>query len=112
MDADSESIEGKTEPKKKQNLAEIREWLLCKRIAERFTDYQGVMVDLNLTTKEKIIHLQQAIDDAARRKMHFASLQGQLLQICLDQSKRDYEETLEEVKIKRQWVLVNCTNPF
>ena len=34
--------EGKTRPKK-PNLAEIRERLLCKRMAKRFTDYDGVM---------------------------------------------------------------------
>ena len=44
MDADSESNEGKTKAKKKPNLAEIRGWLLYKRIAERFTDYEGVML--------------------------------------------------------------------
>ena len=92
MDADSESNEGKTRPKKKPNLAKSRERLLCKRIAERFMDYEGVMVDPNLTRKEKIIHLQRAIDDATRRKIYFASLQGQSLQSCFDQSKIDYKK--------------------
>ena len=47
--------EGETRPKGKINLAEIRGRLLCKRTAERFTDYEGVMSDPNLTLTEKII---------------------------------------------------------
>ena len=62
------------------------------------------MADLNLTMKEKIIHLQRVINDMTRRKIHFASLQGELLQSCFDQSKKDYDETLEKVGIKKQLV--------
>ena len=65
--------EGKTRPNK-QNLAEIREKLLCKRMTEVFTDYHGVESDPDLTLVEKIIKLQEAINDATRRKIHYASL--------------------------------------
>ena len=34
--------EGETRPEKKPNRAEIRERLLCKKMTERFTDYEGV----------------------------------------------------------------------
>ena len=51
MDTNSKSNEGKTRPKKKPNLAVIREGLLCKRIAERFTDYEDVMDGPKLTMK-------------------------------------------------------------
>ena len=95
---------GKTRPKK-PNLAEIREKLLCKRMAERFTDYRGVKSDPNLTLTDKIIKLQKVIDDATGRKIHFASLQGQLLQSCFDKSKEAYKKTLKQVKIKRWWSL-------
>ena len=67
--------EGKTRPKK-PNLAEIREKLLCKRTTEVFTDYRGEESDPNLTLVEKIIKLQEVINDATRRKIHYASLQG------------------------------------
>ena len=73
--------EGKTRPKK-PNLAEIREKLLWKRMTEAFTDYCGVESDPNLTLVEKIIRLQEAIGNATRRKIHYASLQGQLLEDC------------------------------
>ena len=85
MDTHSESNEGKTRSKKSPNLAEIRGRLLCKRMAQRFTNYEGVMDDAKLTTKQKIIHLQRAIDDATRRKIYFASLQRKLLQSCFNQ---------------------------
>ena len=78
------------------------------RTAERFTNYEGVMSDPNRSLKEKIIHLQKAIDDAARRKIYYASLQLQLRQCCYDRSKEAYKKTLEEVKIKRRWVQFLC----
>ena len=88
---------------KKPNLAEIRERLLCKRMEERFTNYKGVMSDPNIGMTEKIIYLQKVVDDATRRKVYFALLQGELLQSCLNESKEAYKETLKLVKIKRKW---------
>ena len=101
-EVEMDTEEGQTRPKK-PNLAEIRERLLCKRMEERFTNYEGVMSDPNLTLTERIIHFQKAIDDATRRKIYFALLQGKLLQSCFDRSKEACKKTLEEVKIKRPW---------
>ena len=103
-EAEMDIDEGQTRSKK-PNLAKIRERLLCKRTAERFTNYDEVMSDRNLTLMEQIIYLQKAIDDVTRRKVYFASLQGQLLQSCFDESKEAYKETLKEVKIKKRWAL-------
>ena len=61
------------------------------------------MFDSNLDLTAKINHLQKAIDDAARRKIYFASLLGELLQSCFDESKEAYKKTLEKITIKRQW---------
>ena len=99
--------EGETRPKK-PNLAEIRERLLCNRTEERFTDYEVVISDHNLTLMAKIIHLQKAIDNATGRKVYFASLQGKSLQSCFGESKEAYKKTLEEVKIKRPWAQFLC----
>ena len=96
--------EGKTRPKK-PNLAEIRGKLLCKRTTEAFTDYRGVESDPNLTLVEKIIKLQEAINDATRRKIHYASLQGQLLEDCFRESKEAYKRTLEQINMKKRWAL-------
>ena len=96
--------EGKTRPKK-PNLTEIREKLLCKRTTEAFTDYHGIESDPNLTLVEKIIKLQEAINDATGRKIHYASLQGQLLEDCFRESKEAYKRTLEQINMKKQWAL-------
>ena len=63
------------------------------------------MLDDNLSLPRKIIHLQKAIGDVTRRKILYASLQGELLENCFHQSKKDYKETLVETEIKRQWAL-------
>ena len=99
--------EGKTRPKK-PNLAEIREKLLCKRTAESFKDYDGVMSDSTLSLVQKIIKLQEAIEDVTRRKIHFALLQGELLESCFEESKEAYKRLLEQVNIKKGWALFLC----
>ena len=83
-----------TKPEK-PNLAETREKLLYKKTTEAFTDYRGVESEHNITLVEKIIKLQEAINDATRRKIHYASLQGQLLEDCFYESKEAYKRTLE-----------------
>ena len=94
--------EGKTRPKK-PNLGEIKEMLLRNKTTDAFKDYHGVQYDPNLTLVKRLIKLQKAIDDATRRKIHYASLLGELLQSCFNESKETYEKTLEAVKIKRRW---------
>ena len=93
--------EGKTRPKKPY-LAEIRKMLLCKRMTEVFTDYYGVESDPDLTLVEKIIKLQEAINDATRRKIHCASLQGQLFEDCFHEENK---RTLEQINMKKRWAL-------
>ena len=96
MDVDK----GKTRPKK-PNLSEIRKKLLHNRTTEAFTDYHGVQNDPNLTLVERMIGLQKVINDTTRRKIHYASLLGELLQSCFNESKKAYKEALEQAKIKR-----------
>ena len=88
---------------REEKLRKVEERLLSKRTNERFTNYDGVMSDDSLPRPQKIIHLQNAIDDATRRKILSASLQGQLLEECFHQSKKVYKETLKETEITRQW---------
>ena len=61
------------------------------------------MTDLSLILAQKIVYLRKAIDDATRRKIYWASLQGQLLEDSFRQSKEVYEKTLMETKIGRKW---------
>ena len=86
-----------------EKLRKVEEKLLSKRTNERFTNYDGVMSDDNLSWPQKIIHLQKAIGDATRRKTLYAPLQGELLGECFHQSKKVYEEILVETKITKQW---------
>ena len=88
---------------REEKLRKVEERLLSKRTNERFTNYDGVMSDDSLSLSQKIIHLEKSIDDATRRKIHYASLEGQLLEECLHQSKKVYKETLKETEITRQW---------
>ena len=82
---------------------ESQKKLLSNKTKERFTTYDGVMSDDSLTLPEKVKLLQKAIDDATRRKIHYASLQGQLLEKCFLQSRKVYKETLEKTEITMQW---------
>ena len=83
-------------PHKDEKLASVKERLLQNRSRERFTNYDKVWFDQNLTDTEKIITYQKAIDDATRRTIHFASLQGEIMERCyirnLKQSIKSYYE--------------------
>ena len=57
---------------REDKLRKVEERLLSKRTNEKFTNYDGVMSDDSLSLSQKIIHLQKAIDDATRRKFHYA----------------------------------------
>ena len=90
---------------REEKLGKVEEKLLSKRTNERFTNYDGVMSDDSLSLSQKIIHLEKAIGDAMRRKIHCVSLQGGLFEKCFLQSKKVYKETLQEMKFSRWWVL-------
>ena len=99
------TMETKPTIDKEKKLQKVREKLLSNKTHERFTNYDGVMSDDSLSLPKKIIHLQKAIDDATRRKILWASFQGELFEKCFCQSKKVYKETLEETKITREWAL-------
>ena len=90
---------------REEKLRKVEERLLSNRTDERITNYDGAMFDDRLSLSQKIIHLQKAIDDATRRKIHCASLQGQLFENAFRQSREVYKKTLEETKFSRRWVL-------
>ena len=90
---------------REEKLRKVEERLLSNRTNERFTNFDGVMSDDRLSLSQKIIHLQKAIDDATRRKIHCASLQGQLFENAFRQSREVCKKTLKEMKFSRRWVL-------
>ena len=61
MDIDT-TMETKPIIDREKKLRKVKERLLSKTTNERFTNYDGVMSDPNLTLVEKIIKLQKAID--------------------------------------------------
>ena len=81
----------------------IRERLLQNRSRERFSNYDNVCFDQNLTDTEKIIAYQKAIDDATRRIIHFASLQGEIMERCYKKSKAEYKVLLRDAKVGVRW---------
>ena len=87
---------------REEKLRKVEEKLLSKRTNKRFTDCDGVMLDPNLTSTQKIIRLQKGIEDSTRRKIYYASLQGELFEKCCLRSKKVYKETLDETKFTRQ----------
>ena len=94
MDTEVATImETKPAKDREKKLRKVEEKLLNKRTNEEFTNYDGVMYDPDLTLVEKIIRLQKAIDYVTRRKIHWALLQGHLLEDCFRQSKKIYEKT-------------------
>ena len=97
------TMETESRPESEEKLWKVEEKLLSNKTKERFTTYDGVMFDDGLTLPEKVIYLQRAIDDATRKKIYYASLQGQLLEKCFLQSRKVYKETLEKTKITMQW---------
>ena len=76
------TMETKPAIDREEKLREVEEKMSSERTNERFTNYDGVMSDDNLSLPQKVIHLQRAINDATRRKIYYASLQGQLLEGC------------------------------
>ena len=90
---------------KDEKLVSVKERLLQNRSRERFTNYDNVWSDQNLTDTEKIIALYQKVtDDATRRTIHFASLQGEIMERCYKKSKPEYKVLLRDAKFGVRWV--------
>ena len=88
---------------REEKVRKVEEKLLSNKTYESFTNYDSVMSDDKLSLPQKVIHHQKEVEDSTKRKIYYASLQGQLLEKCFLQSKKVYKETLEETKITRQW---------
>ena len=99
------TMETKPTIEKEKKRQKVREKPLSNKTYERFTNYDGVMCDDNLSLPQKIIHLGKTIDDAMRRKVLWASLQGELFEKCFHQLKKVYKQALEEMKITREGAL-------
>ena len=65
---------------REEKLRKVEEKLLSNKTYENFTNYNHVMPDDKLSLPQKVIHLQKGVNDSTRRKIYYASLQGQLLE--------------------------------
>ena len=65
----------------------VEEKLLTSISVEPFTNYEGIENDKTLSTLQKIVLYQKAINDTKRRHIYFATHQGKLLEKCFIQEE-------------------------
>ena len=63
-----------------KKIKDVEETLLTSISMEPFTNYEGMENNITLSTVQKIILYQKAIDDTKRRHIYFATNQGKLLE--------------------------------
>ena len=66
-----------------KRIRDIEEKLLTSILMEPFQKYKGIENDKTLSTVQKIVSYQKAINDTKRRQIYFAANQGKLLERCV-----------------------------
>ena len=89
-----------------KKIKDVEETLLTSISMEPFTNCEGVENDRTLSTIQKIVLYQKAIDDTKRRHIYFATNQGKLLEKCLVQGRNIYKKTVKESGLCRQLKLL------
>ena len=71
----------KTKPPidREEKLRKVEEKLLNNKTHERFTNYDGVMSDDNLSLPQKVILLQRAIDNATKKEDLLCFVSGRII---------------------------------
>ena len=75
-----------------KKIKDVKEALLTSISMEPFTNYEGIENNRTLSTVQKIVLYQKAIDDTKKRHIYFATNQGKLLEKCFIQGKTFIEE--------------------
>ena len=86
-----------------KKIKDVERALLTSISMEPFTNYEGIENDRTLSTVQKIVLYQKAIDNKKRRHIYFATNQGKLLEKCFIQGRNIYKKTLKESGLSRQW---------
>ena len=86
-----------------KKIKDVEKALLTSISMEPFTNYEGIENDRTLSTVQKIVLYQKAIDDTKRRHIYFATNQGKLLEKRFIQGRNIYQKTLKESGLSRQW---------
>ena len=98
MNTELERIE-----KHNKKIKDVEEKLITSISMEPCTNYEGIENDRTLSTIQKIVLYQKAIDDTKRRHIYFATNQGKLLEKCFIQGRNIYKEMLKESGLSKQW---------
>ena len=85
-----------------KKIKDVEETLLTSISMKPFMNYEGVENDGTLSTIQKIVLYQKAIDDTKRRHIYFATNQGKLLEKCFIQGRNTYKKTVKESGLSRQ----------
>ena len=78
--------------KHNKKTKDVEETLLTSTSMEPFMNYEGIENDRTLSTVQKIVLYQKAIDDTQRRHIYFATNQGKLLEKSFIQGRNIYKK--------------------
>ena len=81
-----------------KKIKDVEKALLTSISMEPFMNYEGIENDRTLSTVQKIVLYQKAIDDKKRRHIYFATNHGKLLEKCFIQGRNIYKKNS-----KRKW---------
>ena len=94
------NIEAERIAKHKKKIKDVKETLLTSILMEPFTNYEEIE---NVSTIQKIMLYQKAIDNTKRKQIYFAANQGKLFERCFIQGRDIYNKTLKESGASRRW---------
>ena len=83
-----------------KKIKDVEETLLTSISMEPFTNYEGIENDRTLSTVQKIVLYQKAIDDTKQRHIYFATNQGKLLEKCFIQGRKWPKQTMVSFLMK------------
>ena len=86
-----------------KKIREVEEKLLTSISMEPFTNYEGIENGKTISTLQKIVLYQKAIDNTKRRHIYLAGKQRKLLEKCFIPGRNIYKKMLKESGLSRQW---------
>ena len=91
-----------------KKIEHVEKTLLTSISMEPFTNYEGIENDRTLSTVQKIVLYQKAIDDKKRRHIYYATNKGKLLEKCFIQGRDVYKKRYQD-KNPMIWLFGTCT---
>ena len=78
------NIQAERIAKYNKKIKDVEKTLLTSISMEPFTNYEDIENDKTLSTIQKIVSYQKAIDDMKRKQIHFAANQRKLFEKCFE----------------------------